>query len=98
MSQIWTSRQGLGTVRTDLHNQSRVKGLRQLQAGHCASVFCFACIGRLFRTNFLCDDRYFTMAGGSDGEVGHRGLQSRIFNLTEPGEASKIVVRFLGLG
>ena len=25
------------------------------------------------------------MAGGSDGGVGHRGLQSRIFNLTEQG-------------
>ena len=75
----------LVTVRTDLHNQSRVKGLVQLRAGSCAVVFCFACISRLFHTNFLRDDRYLTMAGGPDGGFDHRGLQSRILSLTEHG-------------
>lgn len=47
----------MGTVRTDLCNQSRVKGLRQLQAGHCASAPCFVCIVWLFHINFLYDAR-----------------------------------------
>lgn len=75
----------LGIVRTDLHDQSRVKGLAQLREGNCAAVFCFACISRLFHTNFLRDDKYFTMAGGPDGGLDHRGLQSRILSLTEHG-------------
>ena len=61
------------------------QGFGIVAEGNCAAIFCFACTSRLFHTNFLRDDRYFTMAGRPDVGLDHRGLQSRILSLTEHG-------------